>query len=205
LQKSKNSVNNEITAIVEQFMVNQVVRLDGKLPITVACKRLLDNQVGSLLIENGGSYGVFSKTDVLKCIAQLEDPGLVRTRDFATKPIITCFPTDSLEDAMLKMAKNSIKRLFVIDPKTENETVVGVISSSDILRIAPGLMEVLREEAFLRSADHTQENGKEYFDGICDDCKNHSEFLTDLGGFALCKKCVEAREEEEQLLEEEAP
>ena len=39
------------------------------------------------------------------------------------------------------------------------------------------------------------------FSGTCDDCKEFSENLTDVGGFALCENCIKHSQDEEEDLE----
>lgn len=165
-------------------MNTNIIQINGDLPITVACKKIIDNQIGSLLVDNDA---VLTKSDIISTIAKLADPGIAKIRDFSSKPLITCLEHDRLEDAMLKMAKLKIKRIFIVN---ERNDIVGIITSTDILRIAPGLIEVMREEIFLQTVEAQLEQ-KEYFSGSCDNCKNHREYLKNVGGFALCKNCFE--------------
>ena len=67
------------------------------------------------------------------------------------------------------------------------------------MRIAPGLLEIAREELLIQSSEGVEE--KEQFSGTCDDCKEFSEFLTDVGGFVLCKNCLKSHQDEEEDLE----
>lgn len=195
MSKQHTSAQVKKGATVEEFMIKDLVAIDGELPVTVACRRFLDHKVGSLLVLLPESdYACLTKTDIINVIGKGEDPGLVRTRNVASHPIKTCAPATSLEDAMLEMSKHNITRLFVVGP--DDNKPVGVISSSDILRIAPGLLEIAREESFLRNA--TEESDDEYQSGYCDDCKQFSEYLKIIGGFAYCKDCLASQEDEEE-------
>lgn len=180
---------------IEQFMNKNVIKLKGNIPITVACKYFYNYKIGSLLIETSNNeYACLTKTDIINIIGKGLDPGLVFIEEVATKPLITIPQTESLENAMLLMAKQKIKRLFIVN---QRKTVIGVISSSDILRIAPGLLDISREELLIQSSEKLEEN--EIFSGNCDDCKEFSESLTDVGGFALCENCIKQKGEEEDL------
>lgn len=180
---------------LEHFMIKNVIKLKGNVPITVACKYFYNNKIGSLLIESStNDFACLTKSDIINIIGKGLDPGLVTVEEVASKPLITISQTESLENAMLLMAKKRIKRLFVINHR---KTIVGVISSSDILRIAPGLLDISREELLIQSSEGLDENKS--FSGICDDCKEFSESLTDVGGFAFCETCIKQHREEEDL------
>ena len=180
---------------VEHFMVKKVIKLKGDVPITVACKYFYNNKLGSLLIETSDNeYACLTKTDIINVIGRGLDPGLVNIEDVASKPIITIAQNESLENAMLLMAKKHIKRLFIVN---QRKAIIGVISSSDILRIAPGFLDISREELLIQSSEKAEEN--KTFSGNCDDCKEFSESLTDIGGFALCENCIKQQQEDEDL------
>ena len=193
----QNGKNPNKNPTLEHFMVKKVIILNGDLPITVACKYFYNYKVGSLLIETTEKeYACLTKTDIINIIGKGLDPGLVRTGDIASKPLITCPEKETLENAMILMAKNGIKRIFITNNKKK---IIGVISSSDILRIAPGLLEIAREEMLIHSSEEIEEKKK--FSGTCDDCREYSDFLTDVGGFVLCENCLKSHQDEEEDLE----
>lgn len=197
-------LQKKIDAILEHFMIkkDKIIKLKGELPLTVACKYFYTYNVGSILIETSNNeFACITKTDIINVIGRGLDPGLIRCEEVASFPLITIAMNENLENAMLLMAKNKVKRLFI---ENSRKDIVGVISSSDILRIAPGLLEITREEILLQSAEDLEERKK--FSGNCDDCKEFSEFLTDVGGFALCESCYKHRleeEDEESLIEDD--
>ena len=155
-----------------------------------------------VLVETSNNeFACITKTDIINVIGKGLDPGLIRCEEVASFPLVTIPLNENLENAMILMAKSKLKRLFIVNSRKD---IVGVISSSDILRIAPGLLEISREEMLLQSAEDVQERKK--FSGNCDDCKEFSEFLTDVGGFALCENCYKQRleeEDEESLIEDD--
>ncbi len=186
-------------AILEHFMIKKVIKLAGEVPVTVACKYFYNYKVGSLLIETSNNeYACLTKSDIINVIGQGLDPGLVRCEEVASFPLVTIDQNDTLENAMLLMAKKGIKRLFIVDGR---KNIVGVISSSDILRIAPGLLEISREELLLKSVESVKEI--ETFAGNCDDCKGFSEKLTDVGGFLLCENCIANHQDQDESLNED--
>lgn len=189
-------LEKKIGAILEHFMIKEVIKLAGEVPITVACKYFYNYKVGSILIETSNNeYACITKTDIIHVMGRGLDPGLVRCEEVASYPLITIDKSESLENAILLMAKKGIKRLFITDAR---KNIVGVISSSDILRIAPGLIEITREELLMKSVEVLEEQETK-FSGTCDDCREFSEFLTDVGGFLLCENCIKNQREEEDL------
>ena len=59
----------------------------------------------------------------------------------ATKPVVTANPSLDVGKAMSLMAKLNIRRLIIV----ENNNVVGIVTYRDLLRIAPGLLEIALE------------------------------------------------------------
>ena len=191
---------------VDKFMVRNVITIDGDLPITKAAGLMIKYNIGSVLVElkdRKNKYSVITKTDIVKMLKDGLDPGLVRIKDIVgNKKLITCKPNTSLEEAMLLMAKNKIERLFVANDNN-NGKIIGIISSSDILKITPGLLEIKRQFSELYATPDEPKS----FSGYCDECGNYSEDLQEVGGFALCKECREARGEpieEGPIIDEDA-
>ena len=190
---------------IQHFMIKNIISIDGDLPITKAAGLMIKYNIGSVLVElrdRKNKFSVITKTDIVKMLKDGLDPGLVRIKDVVgNKKLITCKSSTTLEEAMLLMAKNKIERLFVTDEK--DGKIIGIISSSDILKITPGLLEIKREYYYINDASPDL---PETFSGYCDSCGNYSENLQDVGGFALCKECREAREEsreEEPTIDED--
>ncbi|OLS25861.1 MAG: hypothetical protein HeimC3_11350 [Candidatus Heimdallarchaeota archaeon LC_3] len=177
---------------IADFMILKIIKIKGDFVLTKAAKLMIKNKIGSVLVElENDKYSIITKTDIINILSEDKDPTTILIKEVVgNKELISCFPSDSLEDAMLKMAKYKIERLIVIDPK--NEKILGIISSSDLLRIAPGLLEIKREEQFLAEASAIN---SESFTGYCDSCANFDEQLKELGGFALCKECYEKKDD----------
>ena len=170
---------------ISKFMIKDIIKAGGKTTITEAAKIMLKKKIGSILIEDTNGYSILTKTDIMKTVAKGMNPNAVYAKDVASRPLITCFSTDTLEEAMITMSKHKIERLIIIDQKN-NGQIIGIISASDILRITPGLLEIKREHMFIEEAQCAREP---VFEGYCDDCENYGE-LHDVGGFAICKECL---------------
>ena len=131
-------LEKKIGAILEHFMIKEVIKLAGDVPITVACKYFYNYKVGSILIETSNNeYACITKTDIIHVMGRGLDPGLVRCEEVASYPLITIDKSESLENAILLMAKKGIKRLLINDAR---KNIVGVLCSSDFFGIGAGLI-----------------------------------------------------------------
>lgn len=181
-----------------EVMNQRIVRLDGSMPVTRAAKLMVTHGVGSVIVDDGSDEGIITKGDIIsRVIAFGHDPGIVSVGEIASKPLIKIDQNQTLEDAMILMARNKIERLVVIDKFSgEDNKIVGVIGVNDILRAAPGLFEIKRE-ALLLASEHNEEE-IESFMGYCDECSNYSTELKSVGGYALCPECLGIHQESDE-------
>jgi len=75
-------------------------------------------------------FGVVTLRDVEEAEAQTPRPKLVR--DIATTEVITCYPHETLTDAMRKFAERDVGRLIVVDP-ADSRKVVGLLRRGDVI------------------------------------------------------------------------
>lgn len=78
-------------------------------------------------------HGIVTDRDLLyRVVAKGLDPVSTRLRDIASRPVITCRPSDTLHSAMDAMAANHIRRMPVQNPETS--MIVGWVTLADISR-----------------------------------------------------------------------
>ncbi len=78
-------------------------------------------------------HGIVTDRDLLyRVVAKGLDPASTRLRDVASRPVITCRPSDTLHSAMDAMAANHVRRMPVQDPETS--MIVGWVTLADISR-----------------------------------------------------------------------
>ena len=100
--------------------------------------RLLQKwKVGSLLVEDSDEYiGVISETELSReVVARGLDPSITRVKTCMREPIITIAAGDPIVEAVRLMKEKATRHLAV----TENGTIIGVISVSDLLRYYSGV------------------------------------------------------------------
>ena len=111
-----------------------------------ASAKMRSQQTGSLLVMEGERLiGIVTERDVLRTVAEGQDPKSVSLRDVMTTDVVTIGPDTRLKDAAEIMFQKWFRHLPVV---TEDGRVVGIISLRDLLAlVAEGMQEpeTLRE------------------------------------------------------------
>ncbi len=117
--------------------------------MTEAAEMMNRNRVGMALVcDNGELVGVLSERDIVAAISRLGAIALADpVRRFMSRPVVTCRPTDRVEDVMYTMSSRRIRHL----PVVVGGKVLGMISMGDVIhhRLAKAQSEisVLRDYA----------------------------------------------------------
>lgn len=119
-------------ACVADFMSNDVRSVHKDAPLKEAGRLLQKWKVGSLLVDDGSRYlGIITDTDLSrKAVAKGLDPNTTTVKSCMSKPVISIEDDEALATAIALMKKKAIRHIAV----TEDGTIIGVLSVSDILR-----------------------------------------------------------------------
>ncbi|AWR96527.1 CBS domain-containing protein [Acidianus sulfidivorans JP7] len=98
------------------------IMIDKKQPLLIACS------------EEGKALGMIIKSDLTQYYAS-QIRSLQKVGEFATSPAITCNKDDILSDTIKTLVEKDLSRLIVLD----NEKIVGILTTTDLLYIAPVL------------------------------------------------------------------
>jgi CBS domain-containing protein len=101
--------------------------------VATAAQKMRDLGVGSLPICGADDrlHGIITDRDiVVRCIAEEQDPGQARVRDFALGPPAWVDAGADVSEVLRHMEQRQVKRLPVI----ENHRLVGIISEADLAR-----------------------------------------------------------------------
>jgi len=79
------------------------------------------------------------------------------------------------------MSRLKIRRLVVIN----NGKLVGMVTETDILSVAPELIDLLYETSRVVAPVYAVET----FSGYCDMCNRWTENLIEVDGMFLCEEC----------------
>ena len=119
----------------------KTVRTDDS--VHAAVLKMNKFQIGSVIVTNNGrAVGIITERNILERIVEPRlDPATIWAKDIMSAPLVTVDPNDTVDEAAKIMAQKRIKKLPVVD----GEKIVGVISTSDIVRANPTQIGILEE------------------------------------------------------------
>lgn len=109
----------------------EVIAVDGETTIEEATLKMVDRNIGALLIVEGGkTVGMFTERDVLKSLVAGKDLKSTTLHDVMTTDLIIAEVTDELEYAMSIMIQRRVRHLPVLD----SGKLVSVLSIRDVVK-----------------------------------------------------------------------
>jgi CBS domain-containing protein len=135
---------NRSSPTVEQVMTPDPITIRSDEPLSSAARLLEENEISGVPVvdENGALVGVLSESDLVRARATehlwSRWPGL-SVRHLMHTPVLTADRTMSLEEAAVMMERAHVHRLVVVGD--DQQTPVGIISTSDIVRAMVGERE----------------------------------------------------------------
>jgi CBS domain-containing protein len=121
----------------------RIITVRLREPVAAAAKIMATENIGALVVtdvvhtEGSTVVGMFSERDVLRALVE-KGPDAMRmpVENLMSKTLISCRPTDDVEDVMEKMDRHGIRHV----PVLEGHTLVGVISVRDVIHVMRGIM-----------------------------------------------------------------
>jgi len=150
-------------------------------------QKMLEKHVGAMIIkENGKAIGIITEQDIVrKAVAKGINPIKMNVREIMETSMKTISPEQDIFDALVFMRDENIRHLPVVD----NGKMVGLLTAKDILKIQPQLFDLLVEKIELREEERKPIYRIKDKEGICQNCGNYAEELTNVGGTLVCKDC----------------
>jgi CBS domain-containing protein len=112
---------------------NDVFRIDADATVFDAIKRMVDSNVGALLVtDHGRVVGVVTERDYLRRVTlegRTEEE--TRVREIMTSALVYVTPETSVEECMAVMTERRIRHLPVF---TESRELVGIVSIGDLVK-----------------------------------------------------------------------
>lgn len=172
---------------VRDLMTKNLISIEAGENVTEAARLMDEKKIPAVLVKEGKEFlGIITDRDIIgRVVLNGTDPNLVRAREVMSSPLITISDGASVEDAAKKMRQNKIRRLVV----DENQTIVGIIAETDMIRVAPELHFLIRERSKLEVQLIPTTPDEMTFVGFCEDCGNHSNDLSNVSGEWLCDEC----------------
>jgi len=137
-------IENRSGPTVEEVMTPGPVVVRADAPLATAARMLEENEISGMPVvdDEGQLVGVISESDLVRARATehlwSRWPGL-SVRHLMHAPALTADGDMSLEEAATLMERAHVHRLVVV--AADQQTPVGVISSSDIVRAMVGERE----------------------------------------------------------------
>lgn len=116
---------------VEEVMTSTVATIDADETLAEAAVMMRDLDVGCLpvMLDNEPMGMITDRDLVIRGMAAGYDFKKTAVRDVVSPGLVTCHPTDSIEEVAHMMEERKIRRVGVMGP---NGTLVGILSLGDI-------------------------------------------------------------------------
>ena len=114
-------------------MIREVLTIDAEESVAEACRIMGEKHVGSLIVTTRDKpVGIFTERDLLSKIIlkrlKLEE---IKVKDYMSEPLTVINPEFDLREVAKMMTQLKIRRLPVI----EEEKLVGIVTSSDLIHV----------------------------------------------------------------------
>ena len=176
----------DIDRPVQEVMSPHVITADiGDSLVNIAKEMIKYDRSSAVITEDGKPVGIITERDISrKIIPDDRKPSTVPLSEIMTAPLITIDQNTPVSDAIQMMLSNKIRRL----PVFRNDTLIGIITSQDIIAVSAEMGNTLRE--LMESEGESLLTSE--FEGICDACGQYSYNLTVVDGRSLCDDCKDA-------------
>jgi CBS domain-containing protein len=119
---------------VSRIMTSSVKTVAENQTIQQACKTMVENNIGSVIIldQSNAPAGIITERDVVRHLAEKPISFAEPAGQIMSRPLVTIHPNGSLRDALQTMQSRDIRRLVVASNDGKNMT--GIVSDKDIFR-----------------------------------------------------------------------
>ena len=126
----KEAETTLIHTIMKPLPLLEATNLDSIFTISNLMK---EGKVGSIIImdQNNKPVGIITERDIVRrAVSDSKDPNTTKATEIMSNPLITVEKDTYLYEAAKKMVKNNIRRL----PVVKNNTLVGIVTVTDIIK-----------------------------------------------------------------------
>jgi CBS domain-containing protein len=189
-RKAMSDIGLRTRMLVKDVMSSPVVTLEEDETSNKVANLMEENELGCVILtKNGKPVGIITERDlVIRVLAKNLAPDTVKAKEIMTAPLLTIQPEATISEAARRMSRLNIRRLGVV----YKGSLVGLLSSKDILGVMPELIEIIQEKARIEEAAEVEKNfetDETPLSGYCDRCGVFSENLKDVNGQNLCEDC----------------
>jgi CBS domain-containing protein len=129
--------------LVQDAMSSKVITISPDVSVSDAANLMNDMKIGCIVVtEREKIAGILTERDIISSIViPGRDARRVRVREIMNSPVVTIEPEKSIEEAADLMSSLKIRRL----PVVRGEKMVGILTSSDIVRFYLDVDKFVRE------------------------------------------------------------
>lgn len=179
---------------VGDLMTRNFIHVSPDTDLKKCAQTMVKKRVGSLIIkENDKLKGLLTEKDIIWAIVKKSKDNLknIKVKDLMKRKIVTIRPNADITDAMEKFKKKKIRRL----PVVENGKLIGFLTIKDILKIDPGLFQMITETFKIK--EETEKLNRSNINaprkqGICEECGEFDLLYHDETQW-LCGTCYNKR------------
>ena len=137
---------------VSDVMENKVISVDTSSVVFETVSKIIKFEVGSIVVVKAENVvGIVTKGDVLRRGMLLGlDPKTTSVERVMSRNVVTIGKDATLEEASRLMSEKKVSKL----PVLENGKLVGIITSTDIIRTEPMMVNYLHELIKARFVPH---------------------------------------------------
>jgi len=144
----EKTVQSNVTLKVEDVMTKDVITIDETATVKEAADIMDKNGISCLIaLRKGRAIGIITERDLLKrIIVEAKDPEKTKVGKVMSSPLEVVAVGTDLETALRLMFQKKIKKLPVVD----KESILGLVSLTDIARCQPTIITLLKSFAAAR-------------------------------------------------------
>jgi|GEM_PF-263333 len=175
---------------VSNIMTKKVAVADIKDTIQkIAMQMRTHNIRGIPIADKNRIVGMLTDRDIVsKVVAENKSPRDVTAGEIMSPKLITASPDDGMTEVARIMYANNVGRIPVIDKKGN---LVGIVTETDITKIAPALIDVLYAHDEIENVAPPTKSRHPTVEGRCEECSQVYDDLVEVDGQWLCRSCSE--------------
>jgi len=180
---------------VGDLMTRNFIYVSPDTNLKKCATTMVKKRVGSLIVkEKDKLRGILTEKDILWAVVKKSRKELdkIFAKDLMKRKVVTIKPSVDIVGALKKMKKTKVRRL----PVVESGKVIGMLTLNDVLKIDPGLFELIAETVKIKE-ETSKLNKREKVkipkkEGVCEEC-GEFDLLYKVDDQWLCEECYEKR------------
>ncbi len=173
---------------VGDLMTRDFIWTSPETNLKECAKIMIKKRVGSLIIKQGDFLkGILTEKDILWAVVKKskKDLNKIYAKDLMKRKVVTIKPSSDIIEALKRIKKKKVRRLPVI----ENKKVIGMLTTNDILKVDPGLFELISDSVKIKEETKKLKNLPDKRKaGTCEECGSQELLYKDDGSW-LCQTC----------------